>query len=344
MLQSADHSFVDVFQQRHNDLYGGFKVKAAADAVGGVGISDRNACNDGRGADPGGLDGGCVVAAALTDRFLHRDTLFGRQIQGVPLVPGRADGGYIHVAEHGTLFQGCLDGIGLGKGVVSRAAFHYDADVGMYPVDGHLAVPGTKLLLGGQHGHYIAGQFFTFQTAQGFQHGGAADSAVKSFAEQQIVLFIIREFGSGHDRLSDPDVEFLHSLLGRAGTDVDDHVVDLQGRIAPLSGGHEMHRLGGDDAGNILAQGVANQHLGGDQGIFIPAAQAQKTQGSVGLDGVDENCDFPGYELLLQAGKKRGFLLRGNEINTERMAKVLVDEYRSGKLGRFTLEMPEVDV
>lgn len=63
-----------------------------------------------------------------------------------------------------------------------------------------------------------------------------------------------------------------------------------------------------------------------------------------GVEGVDDSCEFPGYELLLQAGRKRGFLMRGNEINTERMAKVLVDEYRSGKLGRFTLEMPEGEV
>ncbi len=49
----------------------------------------------------------------------------------------------------------------------------------------------------------------------------------------------------------------------------------------------------------------------------------------------------PGYELLEEAGRKRGFLLSRGEINTERMAKVLLDEYRSGKLGHFTLEMPE---
>ncbi len=49
----------------------------------------------------------------------------------------------------------------------------------------------------------------------------------------------------------------------------------------------------------------------------------------------------PGYELLEMAGRKRGYLISGGEINTERMAKVLVDEYRSGKLGRFTLEVPE---
>ena len=51
--------------------------------------------------------------------------------------------------------------------------------------------------------------------------------------------------------------------------------------------------------------------------------------------------DTPGWELLEAAGKKRGFLLSRGQINTERMAKVLLDEFRAGKLGRFTLEMPE---
>ena len=56
---------------------------------------------------------------------------------------------------------------------------------------------------------------------------------------------------------------------------------------------------------------------------------------------VDMPEDTPGYELLEEAGRKRGFLMARGEINTERMAKVLLDEYRSGKLGHFTLEMPE---
>lgn len=51
--------------------------------------------------------------------------------------------------------------------------------------------------------------------------------------------------------------------------------------------------------------------------------------------------DLPGYQLLEEMGRKRGYLLARGEINTERMAKVLLDEYRSGKLGCFTLEMPE---
>lgn len=50
-----------------------------------------------------------------------------------------------------------------------------------------------------------------------------------------------------------------------------------------------------------------------------------------------------GFELLEQAAKKRGFLISGGEYDLERMAGVLLDEYRGGKLGRITLEMPEAE-
>ena len=57
--------------------------------------------------------------------------------------------------------------------------------------------------------------------------------------------------------------------------------------------------------------------------------------------GIDVPADTPGYMLIEEMGRKRGYLLARGEINTERMSKVLLDEYRSGKLGHFTLEMPE---
>ena len=56
--------------------------------------------------------------------------------------------------------------------------------------------------------------------------------------------------------------------------------------------------------------------------------------------GVEAEPDIPGYELLELAGRKRGFLMSGGVVNTERMAKVLLDEYRAGKLGRLTFEEP----
>ena len=56
---------------------------------------------------------------------------------------------------------------------------------------------------------------------------------------------------------------------------------------------------------------------------------------------VEAPLETPGWELLEMAGRARGFLMARAEVNTERMAKVLLDEFRSGKLGKFTLEMPE---
>ena len=51
--------------------------------------------------------------------------------------------------------------------------------------------------------------------------------------------------------------------------------------------------------------------------------------------------DDDGYELLQKIGRARGMLVSGGEINTERAAITVLDEYRSGKLGRITLELPQ---
>ncbi len=48
-----------------------------------------------------------------------------------------------------------------------------------------------------------------------------------------------------------------------------------------------------------------------------------------------------GWELLEDCAKNRGMRISGGEVDTERMAKLLLDEFRGGKLGRFTLEAPE---
>ena len=48
-----------------------------------------------------------------------------------------------------------------------------------------------------------------------------------------------------------------------------------------------------------------------------------------------------GRILLEELGRKRGMLVPGGEVNTERAAITLLDEFRSGKLGRITLEAPE---
>ncbi len=53
---------------------------------------------------------------------------------------------------------------------------------------------------------------------------------------------------------------------------------------------------------------------------------------------IDKSGD--GFELLSELGRKRGMLVSGGEVKTERAAITLLDEFRSGKLGKITLELP----
>lgn len=52
------------------------------------------------------------------------------------------------------------------------------------------------------------------------------------------------------------------------------------------------------------------------------------------------DCGLKSYELLELIGRKRGMLISGGEIDTERAANTILDEYRNGKLGKITFEKP----
>lgn len=56
-------------------------------------------------------------------------------------------------------------------------------------------------------------------------------------------------------------------------------------------------------------------------------------------DDIFENAENS-YEILKIIGKKRGMLISGGEIDTERAATMLLDEFRAAKLGEITLELP----
>lgn len=51
--------------------------------------------------------------------------------------------------------------------------------------------------------------------------------------------------------------------------------------------------------------------------------------------------DMESFELLELIGRKRGMLISGGEVNTERASTMLLDEFRGAKLGKITLELPE---
>ena len=55
----------------------------------------------------------------------------------------------------------------------------------------------------------------------------------------------------------------------------------------------------------------------------------------------EQVADLDGYDIFEAVGRKRGFLISGGEVNAERTATMLLDEFRGGVIGRISLEKPE---
>ncbi len=58
------------------------------------------------------------------------------------------------------------------------------------------------------------------------------------------------------------------------------------------------------------------------------------------LGDLSQYDDLDDWDLFGVIGKKRGFLMSGGVVNTERCARALIDEFRQAKIGRITLERP----
>lgn len=69
----------------------------------------------------------------------------------------------------------------------------------------------------------------------------------------------------------------------------------------------------------------------------LAATRPQAIEERYKISGVS---GLQGWEILEMIGKKRGFLIKGGEIDYERAAVIVADEFRGGKLGRITLELP----
>ncbi len=67
---------------------------------------------------------------------------------------------------------------------------------------------------------------------------------------------------------------------------------------------------------------------------FFPEALTERYK-------LEDISSTPPYDVLLQIGKNRGLLAAKGEIDDLRTAKLVIDEFRSGRLGKITLEIPE---
>ena len=52
----------------------------------------------------------------------------------------------------------------------------------------------------------------------------------------------------------------------------------------------------------------------------------------------DQPENFNVYEIMQEIGRKRGAIISGGEIDDEKIAKIILDDFRSGRLGKITIE------
>ena len=83
------------------------------------------------------------------------------------------------------------------------------------------------------------------------------------------------------------------------------------------------------------------EHLAMRLLLYLREAYPQLLASRYGLEQTEIRETEEPYELLCLIGRKRGMLVAGGEVNTERAAIVLLDEFRGGKLGRISLELPQ---
>lgn len=54
--------------------------------------------------------------------------------------------------------------------------------------------------------------------------------------------------------------------------------------------------------------------------------------------------NFNIYEIMLEIGRKRGCVISGGNIDEEKTARIILDEFKNGKIGKITLEYPDTSI
>ena len=91
---------------------------------------------------------------------------------------------------------------------------------------------------------------------------------------------------------------------------------------------------------HVVLPGLIDAHMHTDIGICRGLAQDTKHWMMYGMGPFDDALSRK-EEILALVAKERGCLAKGGEADTARAAGLLLDDFRSGRLGRITLEFPE---
>ena len=78
---------------------------------------------------------------------------------------------------------------------------------------------------------------------------------------------------------------------------------------------------------------IVQQIFGSDIKTFVAAAKLIEEKM---LQPQEENENI--YEIMLEIGKKRGCIISGGKVDEEKTARLLLDEFKNGMIGKITIE------
>lgn len=146
---------------------------------------------------------------------------------------------------------------------------------------------------------------------------------------------------------------FINSLVGKGSTKTGDRPGVTRGKQwVKIKKGFELLDMPGILWPKFEDQEVAKKlaYLGSIKDEILDARELAMGFLELGLERFKDKLEerykievlpeASAYDILLMIGKKRGFIVPGGDVDETRTALVILDEYRSGKLGKITLESP----
>ena len=89
--------------------------------------------------------------------------------------------------------------------------------------------------------------------------------------------------------------------------------------------------------GSIKDEILQTEELAAELVKFLNSNYPGTLEEQYGIGGTED-----AYECLREIAESRHCLVRGSGLDTEKAASILLDDFRSGRLGRITLERPEI--
>lgn len=284
----------EILHEMGDEGDGGVNVVGLTEVIVAVHVAARDAEDEDRDGLLREADDAGVGAAASANGLLIADVILLGDVLG-DFDEGRVrDVASVHDADLRAFAHAALCLLHAEIEVIRWGAFEDDCEVRADLLRGDGRAPLSDFFLCGERADQSdrkCGGLGT-ELLHDFDDDGAADAVVERLAEAESVLFVIVEADIWHDRIADVDAKGRDHFFSAGGADVELQVFNLELRVLPLFFAHEVDRLGGDDAPDVLSLPVADQDGVRRQAGRVEAAEEDDFQCSIVFDALHHHAAF----------------------------------------------------